>query len=54
MDIPHIQTVCGEYLGILRGILSAPQNIVMDLNNVMYVILPICIIMKTPYTIIMV
>ena len=31
---PEIQTKCGEYLGILRGTLSLPQNIVMDLNNV--------------------
>ena len=32
---PHIQTECGEYLGILCEILLVPQNIVMDLNNVM-------------------
>ena len=34
-DIPHIQSECGEYSGILRGILSVPQIVVMDLNNVM-------------------
>ena len=34
-DIPHIQTGCGKYSGILCGILSVPQNIVMDLNNMM-------------------
>ena len=34
-DIPHIQIKCGEYVGILRGILSIPHNNVMDLNNVM-------------------
>ena len=26
-----------EFMGILRGILSVPQNIVMDLNNVMVI-----------------
>ena len=31
----HSQFECGEYPGILRGILSVPQNIVMALNNVM-------------------
>ena len=30
-----MQTECGEYPGILRGIMSVPQNDVMDLNNVM-------------------
>ena len=35
LDIPLIQFECGEYLGILRKILSVPQNIVMNLNNVM-------------------
>ena len=35
LDIPHIQCECGEYPGILRGILSVPQNIVMNMNNVM-------------------
>ena len=25
---------CGKYLGIFRGLLSVPQNIVMDLNHV--------------------
>ena len=30
--IPHIQTKYGE---ILCGILLVPQNIVMDMNNVM-------------------
>ena len=29
-----IQTKCGEYPGILRGILSVPHNIIMNLNNV--------------------
>jgi hypothetical protein len=33
-DIPHIQSECWEYLGILSGILSVPQNIVMGMNNV--------------------
>ena len=31
----HQKTECGEYPGILRGILLIPHNIVMDLNNVM-------------------
>jgi hypothetical protein len=31
----QIQSKCEEYPGILRRILSVPQNIVMDLNNVM-------------------
>jgi hypothetical protein len=35
LDIPRIQSECGEYLGILRGMLSVPQNIVMNSNNVM-------------------
>ena len=30
-----LSNVCGEDLGILRGVLSISQNIVMDLNNVM-------------------
>ena len=34
----NIQSECGQYLKILRGILSVAQNIVMDLNNVMCVI----------------
>ena len=29
-------TECEEYMGILRGILSLPEHIVMDLNNVMH------------------
>ena len=32
-----IQTECGKSLGILCGILSGPQNIVMNVNNVMHV-----------------
>ena len=39
-NIPNIQTKCGEYLRILHGILSVPQNIVMDLNNVMSKAIP--------------
>ena len=35
LDIPHIQSKCGEYPKILCGILLVPQNIVMDLNKVM-------------------
>jgi hypothetical protein len=36
LNIFHIQTrECGEYLGILRGILLIPQNIVMDMDNAM-------------------
>ena len=31
-NIPHIQTKCG---GIFNKILSGPQKIVIDLNNVM-------------------
>ena len=31
----NIYLECGEYPKILREILSVPQNIVMDLNNVM-------------------
>ena len=26
---------CGKYQGLILGILAVPQNIVMDLNNVM-------------------
>ena len=33
-DIPHIRFECGEYQRIFRGILSVPQNNVMDLNYV--------------------
>ena len=33
--IPYIQSKCGENLEIICGILSAPQNIRMDMNNVM-------------------
>ena len=32
LNIPHIQSECGEYLEILCGIFLVPQNIVMDLN----------------------
>ena len=32
-NISHIQIECGEYMGILL----VPQNIVMDLNNVMII-----------------
>ena len=35
-DIPHIQTKCGKYLGISHKILSVSQNIVMDLNNILF------------------
>lgn len=35
--IPRIQTKCGKYGKILHEIVSVPQNIVMELNNVMYV-----------------
>ena len=34
-SFPDIQSECGEYPRVLRGILSLPHNIVMDLNNVM-------------------
>ena len=33
-NTPHIKTKCGEYPRICHGILSVPQNIVMNLNNV--------------------
>ena len=34
-DVSHMfQFECGEYLGILRGILSVPQNIFMGMNIV--------------------
>ena len=33
-NIPPIQTECREYPGIFYGVLSVPQNIVMDLNNI--------------------
>ena len=35
LDIPHIHKECGEYPGILRGLLSIPLNIGIKLNNVM-------------------
>jgi hypothetical protein len=35
LDISHIQYECGKYQGILSGILSVPQNVVVDMNNVM-------------------
>ena len=35
LDIFHIQSKCEKYLEIYCGILSVPQNIVVDLNNVM-------------------
>ena len=34
--IDHIQTECGKYSGLFHGILAIPQNIGMDLNNVIY------------------
>ena len=36
---PHIQFECRTYLGIFHGILSVPQNIVMDMNNAMYLLI---------------
>lgn len=30
-----IQTKCGKYPGIRRGIMAVPHNIIMDLTNVM-------------------
>lgn len=33
--ISHIQTACETYSEIFNGIFSVPQNIIMDLNNVM-------------------
>ena len=33
--ITHIQSECGEYSGRLCEILLVPENIVMNLNNVM-------------------
>ena len=35
-SIPHIQPECGECLRIFLKILSIPQNIVVDLNNAMF------------------
>ena len=35
----HIWTESREYPGIFHGILSVPQNIILDVNNVMYVTL---------------
>jgi hypothetical protein len=32
-----IRIECGEYPGTLREILSVPQNIVMDSNNIIYI-----------------
>ena len=34
-NILHIQSECGDYLGLLRGILSVPHNHIMDMENVM-------------------
>ena len=31
----HIRSECENYKGIFHGIMSIPQNIIMDLNNVM-------------------
>jgi hypothetical protein len=39
MIVFHIHTEGGEYAGIFCGILSAPHNIIMNLNNVMFAIL---------------
>ena len=36
--ISHIQTECGKHPEILCGISSVAHNIVMDMNNVMYVV----------------
>ena len=41
LDIPRIQFECGEYPGILCGIVLVPQNIIMDLNNVMHAYKPV-------------
>ena len=35
-DIHHIQIEYGDYMGILRGILLVPHNIVTNLSNVVY------------------
>lgn len=35
LDISHIRTKCGDCLETSLGLLSVPQTIVMDLNNVM-------------------
>ena len=37
LDIPHSQFECGDYLGILRKIMSVPYNTIMDLNNIMHI-----------------
>ena len=37
LDIPHIQTECENHHEIFCGIMSVPQNIVMDMNNVVKV-----------------
>jgi hypothetical protein len=37
LNTPHIQYECWEYPEILCGILSIPQNIIMDLNNIMII-----------------
>jgi hypothetical protein len=34
-NISHIRSDCGEYPRISRGVLLAPQNINMDMKNVM-------------------
>ena len=38
LNISHIQTECGKYSGIFYEILPIPQNIVMNLNDVMNLI----------------
>ena len=38
-NVLHIQTECREYLGILHEIFLVPQNIVMNLNNVMEILM---------------
>jgi hypothetical protein len=37
-NIPHIHTECEKYLGIFGGVLLVPQNIIMNMNNVMLLI----------------
>ena len=36
LNIFHIQTKCGKYMGTYYGNMSVPHNTAMDLNNVMY------------------
>jgi hypothetical protein len=43
LNIPHIHIECGEYLEILREILLVPQNIVMDLKEVMGIFVVHCV-----------